>query len=614
MSVATATEPEHSLAAQEEYVRAESVRMLYAHLPPLLLASVLIACVMVYALWEVVDHARLLSWLIALLLISALRLAMHQVFTRRMRRPRHARFDSRLHARADTRDARVDDPRWGRYFVVGSFTAGILWALAGVALVPDGRLDYLLFVLFVLAGLGAGAISSLTAYLPAFNVFLPTMMIPAGLNLLLRGDPVHLALGVMAVLYVLSLSFFARNINASLRNTLELRYTNSALVRQLREQKEEAEQANISKSRFLAAASHDLRQPLHALSLFTSALQERTLPAREREIVNSIGTSVTALESLFNAILDISKLDAGVLEPEPVHFPIGDLLGRLRNDYTAEAQAKGLRLRVVPSTQVVYSDEVMLERVLRNLLSNAIHYTDRGGVVVGCRRAGKQVRLLVCDSGCGIPEESCEAIFQEFVQLGNPERDRDKGLGLGLAIVRRTAQLLGYTVQVRTRSGQGSCFELRVPGGNNQDVREDAITGQPARWDAETLCVLVVDDEAAAREGMLALLGGWGHEVRVAASADEACALIRDEAYRPDVVLADYRLRDTRTGVEAVHDIEAALAETVPALIITGDTAPDRLREAEASGYRLLHKPVKAASLRAYLRQVHKLGRRKDAG
>lgn len=578
-------------SGRDEYVRAESVRMLYEHLPPILLANITIACVSVYVMWEVVMPARLLVWLMAMALVSALRLTLLGAYRRR--------------------DGQ-DDRRWGRYFVLGSVSAGMLWGLAGMALVPVHQLAYQLLVLFVMAGLGAGAISSLTAYLPAFYAFLLSMMVPAGLGQLLSAGETHLALGAMVVFYTLALSFFARNINASLRNTLELRFANTALVEQLREQKEEAEQANRSKSRFLAAASHDLRQPLHALTLFTSALQEQAMGRDMRRIVDHIGISVTALQSLFNAILDVSRLDAGVLQPERTHFPLDALFKRLRNDYATEAQAKGLRLRVMPTRLLVYSDQAMLERILRNLLSNAIRYTRHGGVVLGCRRQGEWVRILVCDTGSGIPGGQHEEIFEEFVQLGNPERDRNKGLGLGLAIVRRTAELLGHTIAVDSQMGRGSCFAITLPRGNPAAVADAQTEAMPPWREEETLCVLVIDDESAVREGMRTLLAGWGCTVEVAASGNEALERVGQGGCRPDVVLADYRLRDDKTGIAAVRAIEAMLGGAVPVLIVTGDTAVEHLREVEASGYRVVHKPVQPAKLRAYLRQIDKQRRRQE--
>ncbi len=577
---------------RDEYVRTESVRMLYKHLPPILLANITIACVTVYVMWEVVTPARLLVWLAAMAVVSALRLALLGAYRRRQ--------------------GGEDDRRWGRYFVLGSLGAGTLWGLAGMALVLVDQLAYQLLLLFVVAGLGAGAISSLTAYLPAFYAFLLSMMVPAGLGHLLSTDDTHLALGAMVVFYTLALSFFARNINASLRNTLELRFANTALVAQLREQKEEAEQANRGKSRFLAAASHDLRQPLHALTLFTSALHEQAMGREMRRIVDHIGISVAALQSLFNAILDVSRLDAGVLQPERSHFPLDALFKRLHNDYATEAQGKGLRLRVVPTRLLVYSDQAMLERILRNLLSNAIRYTRQGGVVLGCRRQGEQVRILVCDTGSGIPGGRREEIFEEFVQLGNPERDRNKGLGLGLAIVRRTAKLLGHPVAVDSQMGRGSCFAITLPRGNPAAAADAQTEVMPPWREEETLCVLVIDDESAVREGMRTLLAGWGCTVEVAASAKEALARVSDGGCRPDVVLADYRLRDDKTGIDAVRAIEAMVGGAVPALIVTGDTAVEHLREAEASGYRVVHKPVQAAKLRAYLRQIDKQRRRQE--
>ena len=386
-----------------------------------------------------------------------------------------------------------------------------------------------------------------------------------------------------------------------IREDFLLQYRNAALLRELREQKEVAEHANVAKSRFLAAASHDLRQPIHALGLFVAALREQALDRAQRELVGRIDASVQAMESLFDALLDISKLDAGVLAPNLQTFPLASLLAKVDNDYAPVANAKGLRFRIRPSSAWVRSDPALLERMLRNLVANAVRYTQRGGIVVGIRRRGASVAIEVCDTGPGIPAERQTEIFQEFCQLDNPERDRAKGLGLGLAIVDRLGRLVQHPVRLASRLGRGSRFTIEVPYAASVPPARESQVDEPAADALVGGFVVVIDDEAAIRDGLRILLGGWGCHVLTAASGADAQRQLGEAERYPDVILSDYRLRDGETGAEAIRRIEECLVQPVPGVLITGDTAPDRLREAQASGYRLLHKPVAPEKLRALL-------------
>jgi signal transduction histidine kinase len=363
-----------------------------------------------------------------------------------------------------------------------------------------------------------------------------------------------------------------------------------------------AEAANRAKSQFLAAASHDLRQPMHALGLFAATLSEKVRDPAVRAIVDNISMSVEALEALFNELLDISKLDAGVIQPSRVSFPVAPLFDRLRIEYGPAARESGLRLTLMPSTAWVYSDPVLLERMLRNLISNAIRYTAEGGVVVACRPRGDHYSLEVWDSGIGIAADKRDNIFEEFYQVGNPERDRRKGLGLGLAIVRRIEQLLGYEMQLSSRVGHGSVFRFNVLRGSAAaPARENVAPIDASARGLRDKCVVVVDDELSVREGMQALLSGWGCDVVTADSLADALQRIGEHARRPDAILADYRLREGATGIDAIKALHLEFGRDIPALLITGDIAAENLREASERGYAQLHKPVAPAKLREVL-------------
>ncbi|HEX5638025.1 MAG TPA: hybrid sensor histidine kinase/response regulator, partial [Gammaproteobacteria bacterium] len=375
---------------------------------------------------------------------------------------------------------------------------------------------------------------------------------------------------------------------------------NLDLVQQLQTEKNRAEDANLAKSKFLAAASHDLRQPLHALSLFTATLDEKIRLPEVRTVVDNIKQSVTALEGLFNALLDISRLDAGIVQPKIVSANIQPLFRLLDDEYAPQARSQGLAWNIHCDDIAIKTDPVLLETILRNLISNAIRYTPHGRIHLRCTAQEDHARIEIQDSGIGISPENQQEVFNEFVQLQNPERDRTKGLGLGLAIVKRLVNLLQHDLQMHSIPGTGTNFRLRLPiaevvaSSQIADDLQKNIGGQGMR-------VLVIDDEAVVRRAVESLLTEWGYEVIVAESSDEALNTLHSA---PDVIIADYRLRLNLTGIDAIRAVHARWGKHIPALIITGDTGPEQLREASQSGYSLLHKPVQPGRLRAYLRQV----------
>ncbi len=361
-----------------------------------------------------------------------------------------------------------------------------------------------------------------------------------------------------------------------------------------------AERANQAKSRFFAAASHDLRQPLHALSLFVAALKARNQQPEAQTLIDNIEASTAAMELLFNALLDISRLDAGTIEAHPVHFPLQKMLDDLNHQFSALAAEKQLRLRFRPCDVTLYSDPLLIERILVNLIANAIRYTDDGGVLVACQRRGRMVRLSVIDTGRGIPLEQQESVFQEFVQLHNPARDRSKGLGLGLAIVSRLGRLLGHRVNLRSRPGHGSLFSIDVPCGDASLIQPPVPASAPGQIPADAL-VLLVDDESAILRGMAELFDNWNIDLVTAHSAAEAEEWLASIGRMPDVIVSDYRLPDDTDGIEVITRLRRQFGRDIPAIVVTGDTAPDTILRISQAGFPLLHKPLRPAKLRALL-------------
>src|SRR5215831_8535325 len=373
------------------------------------------------------------------------------------------------------------------------------------------------------------------------------------------------------------------------------------LERKVEERTHQLAVANLAKSRFLAAASHDLRQPLHALGLFVAQLRGHMKSAEGGRLVERIDAAVTAMNELFNALLDISKLDAGVLAINVMEFPVAHLLSRIESTFREAAHEKGLSFQLVSSSAWVRSDPILLERIVINLVSNAVRYTTSGSVVVGCRRRGDMVHIEVWDSGPGIPDDQRRNIFGEFYRLagGNTQG----GLGLGLAIVDRLCTLLGHSVQLVTTVGKGSRFSVTVP---MAAARAQIAEPQPAQIEIDATrgkLMLVIDDDALVLDSMGGMLRNWGCRVVTAATPDEALAdLVPEE--RPDLIICDYHLAHGRSGIPTIADIRKAFGMPIPAFLISGDTAPECLREARESGHHLLHKPLGAMTLRAMINRL----------
>lgn len=572
-------------SAYDDQVLTEQINTLNRFLPLILAVNVLVGAAMIFALRGIADTRQLLVWAVTLLAVVGFRLGMYSSY-------RRSQGNDTLRT-------------YCRYFSAGAALSGLLWGTAGVLFFQPGQLDYQLFILFILVGMGAGAVSSLTAYMPAFYAYFPVSILPIGIYLSLQNTTLHTGLAIMTLVYVVALSFFGHNIGRSFVLSLRLRFENMDLVAQLSEQKEQAEQANVAKSQFLAAASHDLRQPLHALTLYVSVLDEAIRNPEQRSILDQINHSIRTLQNLFNALLDISKLEAGTLVPERSDFRLKPLLDSLRNDFAADALAKHLELDIQDSDAWVFSDPALLEQILRNYLSNAIRYTDSGGIRLRCTRQGAELRIDVSDSGRGIAAEQQRAIFREFYQLGNPERDRNKGLGLGLAIVERISRLLGHPIAVDSRPAQGSTFSVCVPAGMAGSETPHGAIERAGRGALQARLV-VIDDDIGVRESTRTLLESWGCHVTASASVDEAIASLKETSQVPDGVIADYRLQDGQTGIEAISALRERFGEALPAIIITGDIDAQPLRDIQDSGIQLLHKPVPAAKYRAFVNNVQR--------
>ena len=537
------------------------------------------------ALWNRCGGWQLGAWLLAALLAPGLRYLL-----------------VRRYAASVTDHASA--VRWANEVTVSALLDGVAWGVAGMLfLVHDSPALQMLLITMVV-GTSTGSIF-VTSFWPRseFAFAVPSVGLTA-VALALQGSEGGVGMGVGLVFFLGILYRIMGQAHGMTMETIRLQFEKIALAESLQQQKELAEQASLAKTHFLAAASHDLRQPLHALGLFVTALQQRAGGSGLEALAGRIAGSVGALEGLLNALLDVSRLDAGVLQPQRGPVALHGLLDRLAAEFAPLAQAKGLAWRCEGPPTVVESDPVLLETMLRNLLSNAVRYTHAGEVALLWYTQEGTTVLQVRDTGVGIAPEHHRTVFREFVQLHNPERDRSKGLGLGLAVVERLGKLLGHALTLRSAPGRGTTFTLALPA---HAAMPSAAGPSPsealpeASADVAGAHILVIDDEAGVRDAMALLLGDWGYQVTLASSASEALARL---THPPHAIVADYRLRDERTGAEAIAQVRGAWGNAIAALIVTGDTAPDRLREASASGYPVLHKPVPAARLRAFLRQA----------
>ena len=573
-----------------QVVEAERVRALFAQLPQSAGGSLLHAVLFSFIFWDLVPTAILLLWCLAIAANSVWRFALLRRYQRAQPRP-------------------GETERWRNLALIGMFVSiGLVGASGVMFFIPDhpGLQTVLAVSLTVMA---AGSVASTAIYLPVAYAAVLVLMGPLLVRFALDGSVDR---GMVVLVLGLSIPVvfrFGKSFSQTFGKLLQTQAENVRLIDQLQSEKAAAlaaqklaEAANMSKSRFFAAASHDLRQPVHALALFAAALQEKSREPAVAQVVNSINASVGALEGLFSELLDMSKIDAGAVTASPGHFPIQSLFDKLRMDFEPEAFEKELALRIHPTGFFAYSDALLVERVLRNLTANAIRYTKVGGILVGCRRRGDHLQLEVRDSGVGIALEDQERVFEEFHQLPGNSSQRVKGMGLGLSIVRRLCTILGTEIELISTPGRGSLFRMRIPMGRApaiSNVPEAAAATVQTRLEGRR--IVVIEDEAAVVEGMRVLLSGWGAEVLVAESAEAADELLHSLERAPDLLIADYRLGGAVTGIDVISRFRAKFTRALPAIVVTGSTTPTHLEQARAQDFHLMLKPVMPAKLRTLI-------------
>ena len=503
--------------------------------------------------------------------------------------------------------------RWGRYWAIGSTTAGALWGMAAVLMFPESPAHQALLIV-CLFGVVLGGLNLTAVWRPSFYGFVLAVLVPLIARVAWEGDPVHINTALVLAVVLAFVLGFGHRVNDVLTHALAMRYENLDLIGELKgqtraavEARAAAEAANRAKSQLLAAASHDLRQPLHAVGLFVAALAARLVEPDARTLVTRVQHALDALEAQFGQLIELSRLEAGMLNVERARVPLQRMFEAIANEFQAQAESKGLRLIAVPTRLVADSDPALLERMVRNLVANAVRYTRAGGVVVGARRRGDRVRIEIVDSGVGIAAEHRERIFEEFYQVRSSTGTTraSRGMGLGLAIVRRFADLLGHDVELASQPGRGSRFAIVAPRVTDlkaalpPDPHPRHPTSGLVAGSLAGTTVAVIDDDPAAVEGMRALFATWGAVVAGGADAYDTLAALGQLERYPDLIVADLRLEGSATGLDAVTRLRDELGVRVPALVVSGDTSLAAANAVRSAGIALLPKPVVPGALAA---------------
>ena len=491
---------------------------------------------------------------------------------------------------------------------------GLIWGSLGMVVWAfSSSTDGVIYYVGILSTVSSGALGLGAPMYRAYIVYLSCAVSGALVALLLTPGPVTLPAMVMVGVYYGLTCLHARNLTQAARNSVLLNFDNQRLVVELRAQthhaqqaQKTAEQASQDKSHFLAAASHDLRQPLHAIGLFLEALQRSPLNEHQALVLGYARSASGAAAEMLGTLLDYSRLEAGVIKARRAPFAVQPLLQALEQEFGVEADGNDLYYRTRETSAAAFADRSLVDLVMRNLISNALRYTPRGGVLIACRTRGGRLALEVWDSGAGIAPEHLDDIFKEFHQLGNPERDRRKGLGLGLAIVLRLVTEMGTEVQVQSRLGHGSVFRLWLDNWQGALLPDDAPVSSDGA-DLALLRIWVIDDDETVCLAMQTLLHSWSCLCRTATSAEEVLARLQvaneggngwNSASAPDLIITDFRLRHEQTGKQVLDTLRAHWGQNIPAIILTGDTSPQRLRDALSTAALLLHKPVSPNELR----------------
>ncbi len=560
--------------------------ILYKLTPLMMVANVLTAPLLVALMWNAVSHRVLLVWLAIILIACALTTIFYFYL-----KP----FFKELST----------VPRELFYYQL-PLAFGLIWGAAGYFFYTPESMAHFSYLIIFLFAMASGGLIILSSLWLGYIFFCVPILLPSIFLFFARGDTEHLILAISITVFLGVMILLSRFTYGFITRLIEMRYENYDLVKDIEKQKNEAIKANKDKSRFLSAASHDLRQPVHSLSLLASAIAPEVISTTGKKILTQIETANDVMLDLLNSLLDISKLDAEIIDTNIEVVDVRQLIKKVVGEFSLLAKVNGLELRSHTSQYYVKSDLILLENILRNLLQNAIRYTKEGVVLVSCRKRKDNILIQVWDTGQGIAVEHQELIFVEFQQLQNPERDQNKGLGLGLAICRRLATLIDGKLSVKSLMGNGSVFALEIAAMSEDAVSEYQslkvkVIPKIQMVDFKKAVILVIDDNESVLDAMRSLLEGWGCKVLTATSVTETMEVAKTYKGKVNAIIADYRLRENTTGVDAMGAFTNVVDYQVAKVLITGDTAPDRMQEIIAHGIPVLHKPIKSPQLKTAL-------------
>jgi signal transduction histidine kinase/ActR/RegA family two-component response regulator len=574
----------------EQRLLHEQVSILLNHLPGVVVGTVVLACGAAWLLiLQNLPTLPVLGWLAGMALYSMLRLTL--LLGRRRYPP----------AGANLR-------RWAWVLTAASAGAGAMWGLIPwLFFVPD-NLYAQAVIAIALGGILASANQSIGAYWPAHLAFDIPCSLPFSIQCLITGESASITLGVLSLLFLVFSASFARSIPQSLRQSIALRMENEALVQSLTRAKEHAEASERRKTRFLAAASHDLRQPIHAMGLFVPALQRlvrhaRPSPHALADIADRMNSVLESMGQLLHVLM-ISRLDSGAVTVRRAPCALNPVLQQVCEVLREQAKAKGLRLQLVETRLWARADPAVLHTVLLNLVANAVRYCEHGGVLVGARRRGGEVQIQVWDTGIGIPEQDLPRVFDEFYQARNAHRTsaQTRGFGLGLSIVQRSAELLDARLNVHSRLGRGSVFSVFLMR-CDPEATAPALRRKPAPTTSGQV-VLVLDNDEQVVRALTHLLTGLGHTVLGAQAMREALVLTWNNSASISLIVADYHLSETFDGLQAISRLRGILEREVPALIITGDASVHLTDDDVSQNITLLNKPVDPRALQRWMNEA----------
>lgn len=561
-------------------VHHEQIRALYQQSPFVFLGIVFTMSVVTVFFWNKVEQTTLLVWLLSNAGLTIARVILVRSF----------------HRLKPTGEQLVT---WGLVFAASATLSGMIWGSIAFLFLSPSDIEGLLLIAIVLTGMTSGSLVPLSSFMPAYYGFCVPALIPFSVIMLNQEAGVLVLIGYLVLAFVAVNLGYSFVVNRNLASFIRLRFENLGLLEDLKLQKNIAEQANTDKSRFLAATSHDLRQPLHAMDLYLGALKKLLTKQEQIHLLEKSQQSSAALNSLLTALMDVSRLDAGNVVIDRGVVDISLLMKTISDEYQEQANKRGILFDLQTPELLVDSDPLMLGRLLRNLVNNACYHSGGSRILLRAEKQGEEVLVSVCDDGIGIAEQQQSKVFSEFYQLNNPERDRSKGLGLGLAIVKRLAGLLQHDLQLESAPGEGCCFIISLPLADEAAVEEpvDIIQEQ---GDVSGLFIILVDDEADIRNALRCLLLQWGCELLVADSLQTLQQELSTCQYpTPDILLCDYRLRENQTGLDIVDAMRKYFNIKIPALIISGDTDKKIEEKVIGKGCKILHKPVSPDILRS---------------